>query len=82
MSLIQSVQLSIPSMTCASCRGHVFAALKDVEGVKKIDIRLAERKAIVEYDILTTSSHELQQALEDVDYPSEVIARRAEERLA
>jgi copper chaperone CopZ len=82
MSLIQSVQLSIPSMTCASCRGHVYAALKEVDGVKKIDIRLAERKAIVEYDILVASSRDLQQALEEADYPNDIISPEAAREFA
>jgi Cu+-exporting ATPase len=39
----------VTGMTCASCVVHVERALKSVEGVKSVNVNLANEKATVEY---------------------------------
>lgn len=41
--------LFIKDMTCGSCVAHVTRALRDVEGVERVEIRLRERRVEVEH---------------------------------
>lgn len=40
--------IKISGMSCAHCVGHVATALKEICGVKNVDVNLAEQQAIVE----------------------------------
>ena len=73
MAAEQTVKLSIPSMTCASCPYIVKAAVTKVEGVKSVEATLEELSAIVVFDDTLTSLEEIQQATADVGYPSTLI---------
>ena len=41
--------LAIEGMTCASCVRHVGEALREVEGVEEVDVRLRDGKALVRH---------------------------------
>lgn len=60
---VQTTELSIEGMTCASCVGRVEKALSKVPGVKKASVNLATEKAQVEF---YTGSVELEQLLSAV----------------
>ena len=57
----QTVTLSVPGMTCASCPITVKHALSKVEGV---------RQAVVTFDDAKTNVQKLTKATEDAGYPS------------
>lgn len=57
----QTVTLSVPGMTCASCPITVKHALSKVEGVSKTD---------VSFDDAKTNVQKLTKATEDAGYPS------------
>lgn len=42
--------LDVSGMTCPSCIRHVDAALKALEGVDEVDVRLREGKVRVQHD--------------------------------
>jgi copper chaperone len=41
--------LAVEGMTCASCVRHVGEALREVEGVEGVDVRLRDGKALVRH---------------------------------
>jgi copper chaperone len=45
--------LQVLGMSCASCVRHVGAALQEVRGVSKVDVRLTEGKVQVRHDSQT-----------------------------
>lgn len=42
--------LDVNGMTCGSCVRHIDGALKHLEGVTRVDVRLRERRVVVEHD--------------------------------
>ena len=68
----QTVTLSVPGMTCATCPITVKRAITRVEGVSRIEVRYEQREAVVTFDDARTSVQRLTQATEDAGYPSSV----------
>lgn len=66
----QAVTLTVDGMTCASCPYQVEAALKKVDGVKSIDVSLAQRKAVVTFDDEKATVTTLTKATTDAGFPS------------
>ncbi|WP_297185393.1 mercury resistance system periplasmic binding protein MerP [uncultured Porticoccus sp.] len=67
---IQTVTLSVPSMTCAACPLTVKAALNKVEGVSRAEVSYPEREAVVTFDDNLTSVKALTEATTKAGYPS------------
>jgi mercuric ion binding protein len=65
----QTVTLSVPGMTCASCPITVKHALSKVEGVSKTDVSF-DSASVVTFDDAKTSVQKLTKATEDAGYPS------------
>jgi len=68
----QTVTLSVPGMSCATCPITVKMAISRIEGVDKVDVTFEPREAVVTLDDTKTSVHELIKATTDVGYPSEL----------
>ncbi|MGT2614323.1 mercury resistance system periplasmic binding protein MerP [Acinetobacter baumannii] len=66
----QTVTLSVPGMTCASCPITVKHALSKVEGVSKTDVSFDKRQGVVTFDDAKTNVQKLTKATEDAGYPS------------
>lgn len=69
-----AVTLPIEGMSCASCVGRVEAALRKVEGVRKVAVNLATERAEIEV-LAGTSRQSLIEAIERTgfDVPSSTI---------
>jgi copper chaperone len=61
--------LKVDGMSCASCVHHVDVALKDVDGVSKVDVRLRQGQVLVQHDA-DTAVESLVKALADAGYES------------
>ncbi len=61
--------LDVQGMSCASCVHHVGVALKELDGVSNVDVRLKEGKVLVRHEP-ATSVDSLIQALADAGYES------------
>lgn len=68
----QTVTLSVPGMTCATCPITVKTALSKVEGVSKTEVKYEQREAVVTFDNAKTSVPKLTQATTNAGYPSSV----------
>jgi mercuric ion binding protein len=69
----QTVTLSVPGMTCATCPITVKKALTKVSGVSKVDVNLDRREARVTFDDAKASVESLTRATQDAGYPSTVV---------
>lgn len=47
---MQTVTLEISGMTCGGCVRSVTNVLKALDGVKKADVSLEKRRAVVDFD--------------------------------
>lgn len=62
--------LEVSGMTCRSCVGHVHAALRELDGVCEVDVRLREGQVVVRHDENAVPSERLLEALAEAGYPS------------
>lgn len=63
--------LDVVGMTCPSCVRHVNAALAEIEGVAKVEVRLRDGKVSVQYDPAVVTLGALIEALREAGYESE-----------
>lgn len=67
MSTENETLLAVEGMTCHSCVAHVTRALRDVDGVTHVDVRLAEGRVRVRH---TAAVPHLVEALAEAGYPA------------
>ena len=66
----QTVQLTVPTMDCATCPITIKTALSKVPGVAKVKVSYEKREAVIVYDDAKTTVADLKKATEDVGYPA------------
>lgn len=62
--------LDVEGMTCMSCIRHVNDALRDLDGVDKVEVKLREGTVIVRHDAAQAPITTLIEALRDAGYES------------
>lgn len=67
----KKIEISVPSMHCPLCTAIVRKAALSVEGVKKADVSLKERKAVVIADD-KVDEKELLKAVDATGYKGEI----------
>lgn len=70
MSNEQDTVLEVQGMTCPSCIRHVTSALKDVEGVGTVDVKLRDGLVVVKHDAAAAPITLLIDALAEAGYVS------------
>lgn len=55
-------------MSCMHCAGSVTRTVKMLDGVKKVEVKLSEKKVLVEYDEVLTSKADITKAIEKLGY--------------
>ncbi|RBW70169.1 copper chaperone CopZ [Bacillus taeanensis] len=60
--------LNVQGMTCGHCKSAVTNALKELEGVKNVEVDLQAGKANVEYEEGKVSEESMKEAVEDQGY--------------
>lgn len=66
--------LDVTGMSCGSCVRHVSTALRSLDGVTNVDVRLKEGKVVVSHDPTKTSAVALIAALDKAGYGSQLSA--------
>lgn len=69
--------LEVQGMTCPSCIRHVTAALTDLDGVEKVDVKVRDGLVVVKHDAAQASISALVEALDGAGYPSRPRAQDA-----
>lgn len=75
METTNKTVLSVQGMTCPSCLHHVQSALRDLEGVRKVDVRLREGKVTVETQGQEPTVTAMIEALREAGYESAPVAQ-------
>lgn len=65
---MEDITLSIEGMTCAHCEMTVTKALREISGVKSVNVSLDENTAYIEYKSSKTSPEKLIAAVEKAGY--------------
>lgn len=68
----QTVTLSVPGMTCATCPITVKKALKRIEGVIDVKSNLAKRETTVVFDNTRAKVEALTKATREAGFPSTI----------
>lgn len=66
----QTIKLSVPGMTCASCPYMVTGAISELDGIKAVESTMKDRSATVTFDDALTNAEEIKQATANIGYPS------------
>ena len=69
MSTIKETVLQVEGMGCGSCVRHVDQALRTVEGVAAVEVRVKEGRVVVRHDEEAVLP-QLVEALRDAGYPA------------
>ncbi|MED1490644.1 MULTISPECIES: copper chaperone CopZ [Bacillales] len=62
------ITLNVEGMTCGHCKMAVTNALKELEGVKNVDVHLEEGTVDVNYDETKVSVEKMKEAIEEQGY--------------
>ncbi|MED1421349.1 MULTISPECIES: copper chaperone CopZ [Bacillus] len=62
------ITLNVEGMTCGHCKMAVTNALKELEGVKNVDVHLKEGTVDVVFDETKVSVEKMKEAIEDQGY--------------
>ena len=62
--------LNVGGMTCSSCVRHVEGALRELEGVSGVEVRIREGKVVVEHEAQQPSLTAMVEALRGAGYES------------
>ncbi|MFO0590893.1 MAG: heavy-metal-associated domain-containing protein [Polyangiaceae bacterium] len=68
MGTTRTTRLRVRGMSCGSCVHHVRTALGDLEGVRRVDVRLREGEVTVEHDPDRPLVTEMIEAVEEIGY--------------
>ncbi|MDY0011153.1 MAG: heavy-metal-associated domain-containing protein [Candidatus Izemoplasmatales bacterium] len=60
--------LNVTGMSCMHCAGSVTRTVKMLDGVKTVEVKLSEKKVLVEYDEVLTSKADIAKAIEKLGY--------------
>lgn len=66
----ETVTFDVEKMTCATCPIAVRKAMQRVDGVKKVEVSLESKSAVITFDPKVTTSAEIGQASTDVGFPA------------
>ncbi len=66
--VLDTANLQVTGMTCASCVEHIQKAVGDLPGVAKVTVNLASGSARVEYEPGITPLPEIKKAIQEIGY--------------
>ena len=72
MSNEQDTILEVQGMTCPSCIRHVSSALKELDGVGAVDVKLRDGLVLVKHDATQAPIDRLIAALDEAGYASKL----------
>ncbi len=65
---MEQVTLNIKGMSCGHCQSAVTNALKELNGVEKVDVHLDKGTADVAYDGSKVTTEKMKEAVEEQGY--------------
>jgi len=66
---MNNVCYSVPNISCNHCVMHIQKALQPLDGVKKVDVDIANKSITVEFDFPATDL-QLRAVLIEIGYPA------------
>jgi copper chaperone len=60
--------IKVEGMSCGHCQMRVKKAIEEVEGVRKADVDLQKKQAVIEYDEEKANSEKIKAAIREAGY--------------
>lgn len=76
---ISTTTLAVEGMTCGACTSAVESGLKDVPGVKSVNVSLLSERAVVEHDASVITPQQIADIIEDRGFGATVLDTKAPE---
>ncbi|CAL5874586.1 uncharacterized protein PFLUO_LOCUS8883 [Penicillium psychrofluorescens] len=70
---VSVTNLAVEGMTCGACTSAVESGLKDVPGVKSVNVSLLSERAVVEHDADTITPDQIAEIIEDRGFGARVL---------
>lgn len=70
---MKRTELLVEGMSCGSCVNHVDRALRELSGVRTVEVRLREGKALVEHDPDAVDASALIASIQDAGYEAKMV---------
>ena len=64
----QETNFEVAGMSCGSCVNHIGRALREIEGVHRVDVQLPARRVRVEHDPAVATIEQLIAGFADAGY--------------
>ena len=65
---METITIKVGGMTCGGCVASVQRVLKQLEGVKQVNVSLEEAQANIEYDPARVNESQMRSAIEDAGF--------------
>jgi len=65
---LEKVEIKISGMSCAHCVARVEKSLKNLDGIKEVQVDLETGKATVQYDSKKVEPSKLEDAIKEAGY--------------
>jgi copper chaperone len=72
--MIVTKELISTDMSCNHCKMNIEKAVKDLDGIAKVNADPTTKKVLVEFDESSTTIEEIKHAIEEAGYSAEVEA--------
>lgn len=69
----KTVKIKCTEMSCAGCKKKITQSIKNLEGIKKINVDLETKIITVTFDELKTDTEKILGAIAEAGYESELI---------
>lgn len=70
---MKRTELLVEGMSCGSCVNHVDHALRELPGVRAVEVRLRDGKVIVEHDPSSNDTSALIASIKAIGYEAKLI---------
>ena len=67
---VATASFKVDGMHCSGCADHVKEALNKVNGVYKVDVKVADHRVVVSYDTDKTTAEKVAKAISEAGYPA------------
>lgn len=67
---LATASFRVDGMHCEGCAGHVKEALNKVQGVYKIEVKVADHRVVVSFDADKLTAEKVAKAISDAGYPA------------
>ncbi len=67
---VATATFRVDGMHCSGCTEKVQAALAKVDGIVKVDVKLADKRVVVSFDSAKISAEKIAKLISDAGYPA------------